>query len=41
MHKAIQALSKMVKDGDIKSAKVKTKLTLKGGKKNTGKSPSK
>jgi hypothetical protein len=33
MHKTLQALGKMAKDGDIKSAKVKTKISIKAPKK--------
>lgn len=41
MHKTIQALGKMVKDGDIAGAKVKTKIAIKGAKKDPGKSAKK
>lgn len=38
MHKTLQALDKMMKSGDVKSAKVKTKIAVKGS---GGKAPKK
>jgi hypothetical protein len=37
MHKTIQALGKMFKSGDLKSAKVKDKVKLKAPKKSVNK----